>query len=198
MDCLIDIKSVIETFKDIPGYEGLYQVSDYGCVRSLYDGKVKYLRYAKRHDGYCKIGLYRDGKRKSLFVHRLVWEAFNGPIPDGYEIDHVNTIRGDNRLSNLRVATPKENRNNPITLVRKRETNQRLAKDPKWIENVREGIRKALNKPVLQLDKVTGEVIQQWECARDVERELGINQSKISLCCHGKQNTAGGFKWEFA
>lgn len=229
------MKAILETFKDIPGYQGSYQVSDYGCVRSLdYQGKkrIKYLRNVKRLDGYECINLYRDGKPKQLFVHRLVWEAFNGQIPDGYEIDHVNTVRDDNRLVNLRCVTPKENHANPITAERIRETNRRLAKDPKWLEAnsesnqrlakdpkwreaVREACkrrsqdakwleahrernRKARNKPILQLDKTTGEVIREWECSADVERELGIKQSNISSCCHGKLKSAGGFKWKFA
>ena len=93
------------------------------------------------------------------YVHRLVWEAFNSPIPDGYEIDHINTIRYDNRLVNLRLVTSKENSNNPKTV---------------------EKMRKSKVKPVLQLDKTTGEVIRRWESARDVERELGIYQGRIS------------------
>lgn len=194
MICLIDMKSVIETFKDIPGYEGLYQVSDYGAVRSLKFGKVRYLKNVKRPTGYCQIDLCRDGEKKMFSIHRLVYETFNGPIPEGYEIDHVNTIRDDNRLSNLRVVTRKGNMANQITAERKRESNQRLAKDPKW----REAIRNALSKPILQLDKTTGEVIREWECAADASRELGIKHANISLCCHGKQNTAGGFKWKFA
>ena len=180
MICLIDMKAVIETFKDIPDYEGLYQVSDYGAVRSLdYQGKkrIKYLRNTKTPKGYECICLFRDGKHRNFRVHRLVWEAFNGKIPEGYEIDHINTVRDDNRLDNLRVVTPKENRNNSITAARHRE---------------------ACNKPILQLDKVTGKVIHEWKGQRDIERELGINQSSISQCCLGKRISAGGYRWCFA
>ena len=188
------MKSVIEKFKPVVGYEGLYEVSDYGAVRSLKFGKVKYLRNAKHPTGYCQIGLCRGGKQKHLMVHRLVYESFVGPIPAGMQIDHINTIRDDNRLSNLRVVTPKENNANPITLARLREKNQRIAQDPKWIE----AHRKAHNKPVLQLDKQTGMVIREWECARDASRELGIDNASISACCHGKLKSTGGFRWCFA
>ena len=57
-----------------------------------------------------------------VYVHRLVWETFNGVIPDGYQIDHINTIRDDNRLENLRCVTRKDNMNNPLT------TQKRLGK----------------------------------------------------------------------
>ena len=212
------MKSVIETWKEVPGYEGLYEVSNCGAVRSLnYQGKkrIKYLRNMKNLDGYEAIRLYRDGKVKKFSVHRLVYETFVGEIPEGYEIDHINTVRDDNRLVNLRVVTSKENSNNPITRERHleaisqrsqdpkwieatREANKRLAKDPKWLEANREATRKAHNKPVLQLNKENGEVIRGWDCARDVERELGINNANISECCNNKRNSAGGFKWRYA
>lgn len=230
------MKAVIETFRPVMGYEGLYEISDYGCVRSLKCGKVRYLRNKKDRYGYEGICLYSDGKQKRFRVHRLVYEAFVGEIPAGMEIDHINTVRDDNRLANLRVVTSKENNANPITAARHREStreanrrkakdpkwresvreaNKRLSQDPKWIEAhreaakrrsqdpkwreaVREGTRKARNKPILQLDKQTGVVIREWECAADAWRELGIDQGNISSCCHGKLNSAGGYRWKFA
>ena len=208
------MEAVIETFRPVKEYEGLYEVSDYGAVRSLKFGKVRYLKPEKMRDGYERIYLCRDGKQKRFMVHRLVWEAFVGKIPDGYEIDHINTIRDDNRLSNLRVVTRKGNMANPISVENRRDSMRRMSQDPKWreanrealnkmradpqwIEAHREGIRKACAKPILQLDKQTGEVIRCWECAADASRELGINNGKISECCHGKRNSAGGFKWCF-
>ena len=52
---------------------------------------------------------------QNVFLHRLVWETFNGPVPEGYEIDHINGIKTDNRLENLRCVTHELNMNNPIT-----------------------------------------------------------------------------------
>lgn len=191
------MEAILETFKDIPGYEGLYQVSDCGCVRSLnYKGnkRIKYLRNTKHQTDYEGIDLYRDGKRKRFYIHRLVWEAFNCPIPDGYEIDHINGIRDDNRLVNLRVVTSKENSNNPITRERYLEAISQRSQNQKWIE----ATRKALNKPILQIDKQTGEVISEWECAMDAYRDIGINFCNISKCCQGKRKSAGGYLWKFA
>lgn len=103
-----------EIWKDIPGYEGLYQVSDYGRVRSLnylgHEGKVKVLRIVIAN-GYYYLTLYKDGKKKGFRVHRLVVTAFIGPIPRGMVVNHINENKLDNRLSNLEICTQKYNNN---------------------------------------------------------------------------------------
>ena len=187
-----------ENWRDVVGYEGLYEVSNLGRVRSHYGREIKYLNGTKNKIGYIQVGLCKNGKMKSFLVHRLVYTAFNSPIPDGMQIDHANTVRDDNRLSNLRCVTPSENHRNPITAKRVQEANRRLAENPQWRHRQREGVRRARAKAVLQLDKDTGEVIRQWESMMDVERELGISIGNISQCCNGKQKTAGGYRWEFA
>lgn len=88
------------------------------------DGKV--LRYDSKQDKLvlCKLSAHNAGypqvlvrkpKRTIALVHRLVFETFIGEIPKGYEIDHINTVRDDNRLENLRVVTHRENQNNQLT-----------------------------------------------------------------------------------
>ena len=193
--------AILEYWRPVSGYEGIYDVSDQGTVRSLNygrSGKRRELKSVKNNNGYEIVTLSRDGVVKCFTVHRLVWEAFKGEIHEGKELDHINTIRDDNRLVNLRVVTRKENvRNNPITRTRHleatREANKRRSEDPKW----RDAVRKAKAKPVLQLDKETGALIREWQCASDAARELGIRNSSISLCCSGKCKTAGGFKWQY-
>ena len=68
--------------------------------------------------GYRRIKLSKP-YRFEMSTHILIWETFNGEIPSGYEIDHINTVRDDNRLCNLRCVTHKVNCNNPITLQHK-------------------------------------------------------------------------------
>lgn len=77
--------------------------------------KFRYLRV------YC-------GNKHLVSVHRLVYETFKGEIPEGYQIDHINTIRNDNRLDNLRIVTPKENMNNPNTLNNLRQPRSEFGK----------------------------------------------------------------------
>lgn len=104
----------IECWKDIPGYEGKYQVSDLGNVRTLnynHTGEVKVLKFLITRTGYCRVALYKNGKTRYFLVHRVVWFTFKGPIPKGLQINHLNEIKTDNRLENLEVCTPKHNTN---------------------------------------------------------------------------------------
>ena len=66
--------------------------------------------------GYIANGYFtKDGRRMPFYRHRVIWYYFNGEIPNGYELDHINGDKTDNSLSNLRCVTRKENVNNPIT-----------------------------------------------------------------------------------
>jgi len=107
---------MIERWKDIPGYEGMYEVSDRGRVRSLKRIDARGCKLAggalrpKVHSkGYLKATLCRDGKCKHKFIHRLVLEVFVGPCPEGMECCHNNGDPSNNRLENLRWGTRTEN-----------------------------------------------------------------------------------------
>lgn len=116
----------MEIWKAINGYEGLYEVSNLGNVRSLdrkctFKGKVSIRKgclLKKRIDryGYYYFILCKDGKIKNFRAHRLVAEAFIPNEENKTQIDHINTIRTDNRVENLRWVTSKENSNNPLSL----------------------------------------------------------------------------------
>ena len=92
--------------------KAIQQNTDYGVDEN---GSVYSIRFNKQlagsiqSKGYKQIFTFKDGKHKAYMVHRLIWETFMGPIPDGLEIDHINRNRTDNRLENLRVVTHKEN-----------------------------------------------------------------------------------------
>ena len=108
-----------EIWKPIKEFEGYYEVSNMGRVRSLNykrTGKKKILKNIEDHKGYLEVGLTKNGKRKQFKVHRLVAEAFI-PNPENKPcIDHINTVKNDNRVENLRWVTYKENSNNEKTL----------------------------------------------------------------------------------
>ena len=95
-----------EKWLDIAGYEGVYQVSDLGRVRSLKFGKVRVLRSSKNSCGYLNVSLFKDKKPKTITVHRLVAQAFiNNDDKTKIYINHKNEVKTDNRASNLEWCT---------------------------------------------------------------------------------------------
>lgn len=99
-------------WKDIPGYEGLYQVSNTGLVRTLratHGRPVNYVMSPGNNRGYLAIGLTLNGIDKRFSIHRLVMLAFVGDRPDGMVTNHKNGIRDDNRLENLEYVTHRQN-----------------------------------------------------------------------------------------
>ena len=97
----------MEIWKDIPGYEGLYQVSNLGRVKSLCRKSGEMTQHIKK--GYCVVYLYKNKMTRTLSVHRLVASAFI-PNPDNKpQIDHIDRNRTNNDTSNLRWATASEN-----------------------------------------------------------------------------------------
>ena len=109
-----------EIWQPIKGYEGLYEVSNFGRVRSLNykgTGMVKILQTHARLGYYIKVGLRKDGKVRYFRVHRLVAIAFLPPPQSGQtQVEHINCDKRDNRVQNLRWCTPKGNMANPQTL----------------------------------------------------------------------------------
>ena len=178
-----------EIWKDIPNYYGLYQASNLGRIKSLeridvrgHRVKEKILKPTINHKGYYKVPLCKNSKVKKCSVHRLVWEAFNGQIPEGLQVNHINEIKTDNRLSNLNLMTCKENCNWGTH-------NERVAKK---MTN-----RKDLSKPVLQFT-LDGILIKEYPSINQVERELGFDQGNIVKCCNGKYKQMYGYIWKYA
>ena len=101
----IDVSCI---WKNVVGFEGLYQISNFGNVKSLKRGRAredKIMKCEKEYTGYLRVRLYKDGKGKKLSVHRLVALAFI-ENPNNYEtVDHINRIKIDNRVENLRWAS---------------------------------------------------------------------------------------------
>ena len=109
-----------EIWKDIPGYEGLYQCSNFGRIKSFYKSKNGILLKFGLCGGqnqYYRVILCKNNIKKQYTVHKLVFYTFNGVINSGLTIDHINGNSFDNKLSNLRICNIKDNINNPNSSI---------------------------------------------------------------------------------
>ena len=170
-----------------------YMVSTMGRVKCLDyygSGKEKILKLSVRSKKTGYLSVYIDGKRMS--VHRLVLESFM-PNPERKpEVEHINTIKTDCRIENLKWVYHKENQNNPLTRKHLSENNAKP-----WLGKMSK--KHSCSKPIIQLTK-NGIFVKKWDCSMDVFRELGINFKHISECCRNiyGRKTAGGYKWKYA
>lgn len=183
-----------EIWKDVKNYEGLYQVSNFGRVRSLYDThrklrKVpKILKQCLDSHGYPIVCLYNNGNKKRKRVHQLVWETFNGKVPEGYEINHIDENPQNGCLDNLNLLTHRANICWGTCPKRIGEANKRRSKTQRN--------DKKKSKPVIQKN-LDGKVIAIWPSIKEIERQLGYSNGNICLCCNGKYTKAYGYIWEY-
>ena len=165
----------IEIWKFIKGYED-YQVSSFGRVKSLKNGKEKILSPGTTRDNYKIVILSKNNKIKKTFrVHRLVAMSFL-PNPNNYpQVNHKDENPSNNNVENLEWCTSKYNINYGTRTKRMSESR---------------------SKKVDQFN-LEGNFIRTWISMCQVERELGISHGHISNCCKGKRKSAGKFKWKY-
>lgn len=195
-----------EIWKDIAGYEGYFQISNFGRVKSLerivlWQGKPrKEKEKMKEHyisrEGYPCVTLCKERKSRSYFVHRLLAQAFI-PNPDNKPfVDHIDTNKENFSLDNLRWVTAKENANNPKTLQHCRENTYTENSLRKRIETRKERGCKSAPRMVFQYSK-EGDFVSEYESSSEAERQTGINACSIALVCKGKRYSAGGYIWSY-
>ena len=171
-------------------YEGLYKVSNWGRILSLNyknTGKPGLMTPHKRKNGYLKVNLWKNRKRKTCLVHRLVAQTFLPNPENKPQVNHKDEDKTNNfvflnkygsvnkKKSNLEWSTPKENSNHGTRTER---------------------IAKALSKTVLQLS-LSGDLIKEWESTAECGRN-GFDQSAVAKCCRGELPHYKGFLWMFA
>ena len=164
-----------EEWRDIKGYEGLYQVSNLGRVKSLncrgHKGCIGILTPRLDGKGYEMVALYKEGKARNTKVHRLVAQAFI-PNPNNYpQVNHKDENKTNNNVKNLEWCTNEYNHNYGTR-------NERVGK--------------LLSKKVICI--TTGEIFNSM---REACRKYNIHTGSMTECCQGKRKTAGGYKWEY-
>lgn len=185
----------MEEWKDIKGYEGLYQISNKGRVKSLAKEIItnngysvctkkygeKILKPQHNQKGYQQIGLHCDGKTSRKMIHRLVAEAF---IPNPYnlpQVNHKDECKDNNVVENLEYCTNDYNHNYGTGIKRAADKN-------------RNG---KLSKKVYQYT-LDGELVKVWESTQECFRH-GFNRGNICRCCRNEYGgkTYKGYIWKY-
>lgn len=159
----------VEEWVQISGFEGLYEVSSTGKIRSLKKGSVLSAPLIGR--GYAKATLHKNGQRRQTSVHRLVAEAFLG-LGCGQEVNHKNGNKLDNRVANLECVSRSENVNHSYYQLGH------------------------LVKPVLVTDLRTGS-IETYKSIADAVRSRGFQSAHVQECLSGKRKTHHGHSFEY-
>jgi hypothetical protein len=181
-----------EEWRDVIGFEGRYKISSFGRCISLSrvcedNNRVsKYtaqrlISFTMAANNYLQYRLWKENKEYHRFAHRLVAESFL-PNPNNYsEVDHIDTNKTNNHVSNLRWASRSMNQLNPIS--RKKNSD---AKKGKYF---------GTTKPVVRINPKDPTDIKFYVSASETRRADGFNHTKVCAVCRGERKLHGGYFW---
>ena len=170
----------IETFLSVPGYEGYYEISNLGNIKSLRSGKL--MKQSSNRDGYKLVSLTLGGKSKCYSVHRLVALTF---IPNPLnlpEINHKDENPSNNCVDNLEWCDRKYNLN--YGGYRERMSKTQI-------------LNNKARKPIASFDKTTGALVKKYNSIVEAERELGLSRGAIGKALSGEIKTSAGYTWKY-
>ena len=183
----------IEEWKEIAGYEGLYKVSNMGRVLNSDNQILKYFD----NGGYNRIALRdKNNVTQKHLVHRLVAMAFIDNPNNLKEVNHKDKNKRNNTVENLEWVTGSENVRHYIDNTPERMRYLRKSMSSIGKEYWHVGVE-ASKKPVAQIDKDTGDILNVFESAREASKETNSNYRNISQVCNKQKKTHNGFKWRF-
>ena len=168
-------------WKDIKGYEGVYQISDEGQVKRFYTTKKPKILKNRPSANYYTVSLSHKCNKKTYAVHRLVADAFLVKPEGATEVNHKDGNKLNNNVENLEWVTQKQNQIHAM---------EKLNKNP---------FGKAPKK-VRCIDPETNDVVAEYKSINEAARTLGKYSARAAIVfvCQGYQNTAYGYRWEYA
>ena len=183
-------KVICEEWRPIAGYEGIYEVSNMGRIKSLdrvisqtnrygtqtdhvYKGKI--LKESVGNNGYLHIDLHKDGKTKRVLIHRLVASHFLEKQDGADVINHLDCNKENNSVPNLEWCT--QSHNIKYAYEQGTKTPPHMQKVAQYGEN--------------------GSLIRIWDSIAEASRELGLKASNIGKVCRGQRHQTGGYKWQY-
>lgn len=179
-----------EIWKPVKGYEGLYEVSNIGRVKSkrantrIADKTDRIMKQKVDSHGYYRVNLYKNGKMKAYIVSRMVAEAFIPNPTNLPQVGHANDDQTNNTVENLYWTDSKENNNH----------NGKMEKFQKLHNEKIRLIAEKLSIKVIGTNIATGE--KQFFNSMQETEKYGFVPAKVSMCVNGKSMTHRGYKWE--
>ena len=165
-------REIVEIWKDIEGYEGLYRVSNCGRVKRIVGRgclKEREIKWHKCHHDYFQVKLFKQGEQKHILVHRLVAQTFIPNPANLPQINHKDENKANNHIDNLEWCTCEHNINYGTQITRRSKTVSQYTKD--------------------------GVLLAHFKSMHEAERITGVPNGSISSACSGRSKTAHGYIW---